>query len=292
MYVGNEISKMQGTPVEIQEFTIWLSRLGYAESTIESYKKLLGNFFKYLKGSVPTQKQVEAFNHYLHQTKSSGSYIESHLNVINKYSEFLEKVKKRKLVVSRLVVEKKIKEERTIFSQQEIKSLFSSIEDTTPLGLMDKAILSLYYGCGLRCKEGINIELNEVNYSKRLIYVKPSKNYHSRYVPMSKRVMKDLQEYEKYARKVINPDSDYLLVGKAKEQTYGCHLNKRLKRLIRLAGIEKRATLHSLRHSIATHLLQQGMDLEYIGRFLGHKSLDATQVYVRMNEELMYETEL
>ena len=119
MYLS-KITKTQGTPPrasagnkkELEEFTIWLSRLGYAESTIESYQRLLNNFFNYLKGSVPTQKKVEEFNYYLHQTTVSGCYIESHLNVINKYSEFLEKVKKRKLVVSRLVVEKKIKEER------------------------------------------------------------------------------------------------------------------------------------------------------------------------------------
>ena len=85
---------------------------------------------------------------------------------------------------------------------------------------------------------------------------------------------------------MINPESKYLLAGKQKPQVTGSQLNSRLKVLMNKAGITKNATLHSLRHSIATHILQQGMALEYIGSFLGHKRLDSTQIYVRISEEL------
>jgi site-specific recombinase XerD len=150
---------------------------------------------------------------------------------------------------------------------------------------MDKAILSLYYGCGLRSKEGINLEPKELDFNKGLIYVKPSKNHQSRYVPMSKKVMKDLKEYVEFAREIINTESTYLLVGKSKPQVTGQYLNSRLKKLMNKANITKKASLHSLRHSIATHLLQQGMELEYIGNFLGHKRLDSTQIYTHILEE-------
>ena len=103
---------------------------------------------------------------------------------------------------------------------------------------------------------------------------------------MSHAVREDIKEYLAYSRELINPESKYLLVGKQKPQVSGQYLNNRLKAMMNKAGITKNATLHSLRHSIATHLLQQGMELEYIGEFLGHKRLDSTQIYVRILEEL------
>jgi len=273
---------------ELENFENWLIRLGYAESTIKGYVRLLNNFFKYLNNRKAVQQEIENFIKALHQTKASRQYIQGHINVINRYSKFLELTKKQKLVTGKIIVEREIKTEKTIFSQVEIKQLFSSIDENKPLGLMDKALLSLYYGCGLRSKEGVNLEPKEIDFNKGLLYVKPSKNYQSRYVPMSQKVMQDLKEYLDFAREIINPNSNYLLVGKTKPQVSGQYLNSRLKKLQEKAGINKKASLHSLRHSIATHLLQQGMELEYIGDFLGHKRLDSTQIYVRINEELMY----
>lgn len=273
---------------ELENFENWLIRLGYAESTIKGYVRLLNNFFKYLNNRKAVQQEIENFIKDLHQTKLSRQSIQGYLNVINRYSKFLELTKKQKLVTGKIIVEREIKTEKVIFNQLEIKQLFSSIDENKPLGLMDKALLSIYYGLGLRSKEGIHLEPKEIDFNKGLLYVKPSKNYQSRYVPMSQKVMQDLKEYQDFAREIINPNSTYLLVGKTKPQVSGQYLNSRLKKLQEKAGINKKASLHSLRHSIATHLLQQGMELEYIGDFLGHKRLDSTQIYVRINEELMY----
>jgi len=270
---------------ELENFENWLIRLGYAESTIKGYVRLLSNFFKYLNQRKPNQKEIENFIKDLHQTKLARQSIQGYINVINRYSKFLELTKKQKLVTGKIIVEKEIKTQRTIFSQAEIKRIFSSIEENTPQGLFDKAMLSIYYGCGLRSKEGINLEPKELDFNKGLIYVKPSKNYQSRYVPMSQKVIQDLKEYLDFAREIINTESKYLLVGKSKPQVTGSQLNNRLKVLMKKSEITKQASLHSLRHSIATHLLQQGMELEYIGNFLGHKRLDSTQIYTHILEE-------
>ncbi len=270
---------------ELENFENWLIRLGYAESTIKGYVRLLANFFKYLNQRKPNQKEIENFIKDLHQTKASRQYIQGHINVINRYSAFLEKTKKQKLAVNKIIVEREIKTEKVIFNQLEIQQLFSSIDGHSPSGLFDKAMLSIYYGCGLRSKEGINLEPKEIDYNKGLLYIKPSKNYQSRYVPMSQKVIADLKEYVEFAREIINTESNYLLVGKTKPQVTGQYLNSRLKKLMNKANITKKASLHSLRHSIATHLLQQGMELEYIGNFLGHKRLDSTQIYTHILEE-------
>ncbi|MEW7278191.1 tyrosine-type recombinase/integrase [Aquimarina sp. 2201CG1-2-11] len=280
---------MHKTPLEIENklksFKLWLLRLGYAESTTESYTKLLNNFFTYLKGEAPTQEHIIDFNAYLHQTKISRTYIQAHITAIKRYSTYLEKTQGEKLMIGEIIIDRALQTERTIFTSAEIQQLFE-VTDHTPKGVFDKALLSIYYGCGLRSKEGIYLKPKDIDYSKGLVYVQPSKNYKSRYVPISQRLAVDLHEYELYAREIINPDSPYLLPGILGDKTNGAYLNKRLKLLLEKAAIPKKATLHSLRHSIATHLLQQGMELEAISQFLGHRSLEATEVYVRMNHEL------
>jgi site-specific recombinase XerD len=275
---------------KIQGFKQWLLRLGYAESTTESYTRLLNNFFLYLKGETSSQEHIQTFNSHLHQTKISRQYIQAHITAIKRYSTYLEKTQGEKLMIGEIIIDRALKTERTIFTPTEIQLLFEAIDDT-PKGLFDKALLSIYYGCGLRSKEGIYLKPKDIDYSKGLVYVQPSKNYQSRYVPISQRVAADLNEYELHARELINPESPYLLPGILKDQTNGQYLNRRLKLLLEKAEITKVATLHSLRHSIATHLLQQGMELEAISQFLGHRSLEATEVYVRMNHELFTLTE-
>jgi integrase/recombinase XerD len=282
---------MHKTPLQsIKHFKQWLLRLGYAESTTESYTRLLHNFFLYLKGETPSQEHIQAFNNHLHQTKISRQYIQAHITAIKRYSTYLEKTQGEKLMIGEIIIDRALQTERTIFTPAEIQSLFKAT-DNTPKGLFDKAMLSIYYGCGLRSKEGTHLTQKDIDYSKGLLYVKPSKNYHSRYVPMNQQVIRSLQEYQLYAREIINPESPYLLPGILGDKTNGQYLNRRLKLLLEKAGIAKTVTLHSLRHSIATHLLQQGMELEAISQFLGHQSLEATQIYVRMNHELFTLTE-
>ncbi len=277
---------MHKTPLQsIKDFKQWLLRLGYAESTTATYTKLLHNFFLYLKGVPPTQQHILDFNTHLHGTKISRQYIQAHITAIKRYSTYLERTQGEKLMIGEIIIDRALKTERTIFTPAEIQLLFKAIENT-PRGLFDKALLSIYYGCGLRSKEGIHLRPKDLDYAKGLLYVKPSKNYQSRYIPMSSAVRKDLNEYQLYAREIINPESPYLLPGILGDKTNGQYLNRRLKLLLEKAAIPKKATLHSLRHSIATHLLQQGMELEAIGQFLGHRSLEATEIYVRINHEL------
>lgn len=279
--------KTQGRGLKIKEFENWLTRLGYAESTIQSYSLLLRNFFKFLNGSKPTQTKIEAFNEALHKRSIGRRYIANHINVINLYSRYLELSSKQKLIVGKIKVEKDIPSERTIFSPAEINQLFKQTVDNTPFDFYDKTLLNIYYGCGLRCSEGVNLKVSAIDFNKGLLYVKPGKNYTARHIPLSKQIQSDLREYLLYAKPIINKESPYLLPGIMKAKTYPQYLNKRFKDLQEKAGITKDATLHSLRHSIATHLLQKGMNMEHIAHFLGHKSLDSTQIYVRMNLELM-----
>lgn len=286
----------------IKDFRQWMERLGYSSETIKSYVRQLETFIGYvqsqrIKGiSEIDQSVIERFNALLHQCKHrtqsrglSASYISSHINVVKQFSRYLQKTGEQPIIHWTITIESEIETPRSILTQEQIKALYEAAGDTI-YGARDKAILGLYYGCGLRCMEGTRLQLTDIDYGKNTIYVKPSKNYQSRYVPMSEKVKQDLQTYADHVRKHFekNDTTTFLLNQKGKAFT-GSGLNQRIKKLCDKAKINKPITLHSLRHSIATHLLQQGMELEQIGRFLGHKTLDATQIYTHIVEDMKTE---
>jgi integrase/recombinase XerD len=286
----------------VQDFRQWMERLGYSHDTIKSYARQLETFIRYVQSqriksiSEIDQQLIEKFNAFLHQCKHrtqtrglSSSYISSHINVVKQFSRYLQRIGEEPIIHGTITIESEIETPRSILTQDEIKALYEAADDTI-YGVRDKAILGLYYGCGLRSREGTRLNLTDIDYGKNTVYVKPSKNYQSRYVPMSEKVKHDLQTYCDYVRKHFkrNDTTTFLLNQKGKAFT-GNGLNYRIKKLCDKAKISKTITLHSLRHSIATHLLQQGMELEQIGRFLGHKTLDATQIYTHIVEEMKTE---
>jgi Site-specific recombinase XerD len=281
------------------EFTKWLQRLGYAMSTIDGYEKQLQTFFRWLTTNhireldELTQTNLEAYNKHLHTRNNkhkpgglSSSYIQSHINAIRLLSKYLELTGEKKIFTGGIRVEPGTKMPRTVLTQSEIQLLYKAT-DNTPDGLRDRAILSLYYGCGLRYGEGIRVEKKHIDYHRQLLYVVPGKNFQSRFIPINKKIINDLRDYETYGRPYFEKQYNIVfLLGSNGHALNSTTIGKRLKLLLDKADIQKSICLHGLRHSIATHLLQQGMPLEQISKFLGHKSLDSTQIYTRIAEEL------
>ena len=282
-----------------KKFSEWMMRLGYAATTTESYTRQLTSFLEWL----PTQQiesledvhqsDIEKFSQELHIRKNklfggalSSSYIQSHINVIRLLDKYLQLTGQGKLLHGSVQVEKGVRKHRTILSQKEVKQLYETTDDSV-MGYRDRAILAIYYGCGLRSGEGERIKLNHIHYEKGLLQVLPGKSYKGRYVPMSAGVAKDLKEYGQYSRPYLEPGVyEQLIIGKFGKPMKGGSMSNRIKQLVAKAGIDKQVSLHGLRHSIATHLLQGGMPLEQISRFLGHNSLDSTQIYTRLAEEV------
>jgi site-specific recombinase XerD len=304
MAVDNKIAKMHKREfLQYEEkFSQWMIRLGYAETTTESYTRQLSTFLHWLPSqqieSLETvhQSDIEKFCEELHRKQNklfggalSSSYIQSHINVIRLLDRYLQLTGQGKILWGKIKVEKGIKKHRAILTQEEIKQLYEATDDSL-LGYRDRAILAIYYGCGLRSTEGQNIKLNHIHYEKGLLQVLAGKSYKGRYVPLSAGVSKDIKEYEKYSRPyLIGENTERLIVGSFGKPMKGSSMGNRIKQLVEKAGIGKQISLHGLRHSIATHLLQGGMPLEQISRFLGHNSLDSTQIYTRLMEELEHE---
>jgi integrase/recombinase XerD len=148
-------------------------------------------------------------------------------------------------------------------------------------------MLVVFYGCGLRRNEGVHLNLSDINFDKYILHVRKGKNYKERLVPISKASLKYLQEYIYDHRSQLSKGSlDALFLSYRGFRMQGQSLLIRLKQLQHATGdltlLEKEIGLHTLRHSIATHFLQAGMKLESISRFLGHGSLESTQVYTHL----------
>jgi integrase/recombinase XerD len=140
----------------------------------------------------------------------------------------------------------------------------------------------------MRRNEGVCLNLGDINFDRALVHVRKGKNYKERFVPVSKSSLKYLQDYVYDHRPELlqGNKSESFFVSQRGGRVQGQTLILRLKYLQQqtenLDLIEKEIGLHTLRHSIATHLLQAGMKLEYIARFLGHSSLESTQIYTHM----------
>ena len=289
-----------------QEYANWLDTLGFSTGLVYDYKFRVKDFFEWLQTQGISQlnqlqqKHLQNYFDYLQtrpNKRKNGGLSVSHLNhnfgAIDKLMEFLHQIGLNTAPTPtnyRLHVDKTQRiEQIQPFTQQEIKELRANICNVYPnLSYTKreakqeqlKLIFALYYACGLRRTEGYNLTIKDIDFDKRTLFVRQGKNYKDRIVPMNESVYKALQHYIYNFRNLQKTKHKKLFLS-----TTGT-LNKSLQHLQQItqnqAIKQKRLSLHILRHSIATHLLQNGMSIENISRFLGHSTLDSTQIYTHI----------
>ena len=174
---------------------------------------------------------------------------------------------------------------RTALTQEEIKQLYAHTQS-----LQERAILALAYGCGLRVSELVQCNTEDIKLREGVIIVPKGKGNKSRTIPLSKTIIKDLSNYFfKVRLQQESKDSKAFILhsklGRMQKGTY----NKILQKLIHRTGNEaikaRQISIHNLRHSIATHLIEQGVPLEKVREFLGHSQLESTEVYTHISQQ-------
>lgn len=286
-----------------QEYTFWLDTLGFSSKLVYQYKFNVKEFFEWLESkniyaiNLVNQEHIKNYFDYL-QTRSNkrrtGGLSVAHLNknfdAIDKLLEFLHQIGKDTAPIPtkyRITEDKQTRINNIqAFTQEEIKHLQANIENTyTHFTFKQreqkheqlKLIFALYYACGLRRTEAYNLMPKDINFDKRIIFIRQGKNYKDRIVPMNDNVYKALQHY------IYNFRNSFKLPHQRLFITGTFTLNVSLQELQKVSGLQsKKLTLHILRHSIATHLLQNGMSIENIARFLGHSTIDSTQIYTHI----------
>ena len=279
-------------------FSEWLRILNFDKGSQENMPKKLADFLHFLEKqncnhvSRVQESQLRAYLDDLRdRTGRTGqglslNYIRVYVQVIRKFSRYLAESGQESFTLS-IKLKGKSTHIKSILTLEEIRELYGAVEDST-LGLRDKAMLALYYGCGLRKQEGISLNTADILLDKELIHVRKGKGYKARYVPLSGQQKTDLETYLNYGRSYLqNPQwqEEALLLNYTGKRMSGSLAFTRLQKLKATAGITKAIGLHTLRHSIATHLLKSGMKLEQIQRFLGHSSMESTQIYTHITHE-------
>lgn len=291
------------------DFKSWLDILGYAESTVYYLPNHLQEFFYYLEChghseiNTITLKTVSRYYRHLqeraNETRSgalSKSYLNKHQQALKKFKEYLAQHNVQTPLKVHLKTEQNPTEEKlNILTQSEIKELFAATEFSHTeerFKLRDKAILVILYSCGLRRTEAISLDLKDIFFDKERIYVRKGKNYKQRMIPLNTYNLQILEDYIFNARiEFYKPnETEALFISQQGKRLNGMSFANRLKEIIKATNnkeiAEKKITLHTLRHSIATHLLEQGVALESIKTFLGHSSLESTQIYTHLIKTL------
>jgi len=299
-------------------FIHWLKTLGYSESTVTTRKRSIREFLLYLERyGISTMDQAagdptKRFVRYLkkRENKLFGSgLMNASINVgissVNKFFEYLRQSGNVTVIPDNLGYVEESYKPRSVLTLQEINALYEATymqrwfaraetkEYQKAIQQRDRAMLGIYYGCGLRKSEGTSLTVSDILTERKLIFVRKGKGCKERYVPVTDGNLHYLTEYLQ--------DGRNLLLTKSQDSTetffinqfgMGCSdqaLSARLDRLVKNNGSSnlqnKKPTLHTLRHSIATHLLQQGMEIEMIQKFLGHASLESTQIYTHILNE-------
>lgn len=265
-------------PVEhlhrLERFEKWLATKRYSPSTIGTYVSMVIFFCKYLVikniGEVdPTV--VSRFNYdFIVKPGKSISYQNQAINAIKQFLLYCD----IEIEIKDLKRPKKEKKLPVILSLEEARRIIECAGS-----LKHKALLGLIYSGGFRIGEALNLKMSDIDSDRMLIHIRNAKGKKDRYTLLSKKVLAILREY--YA--VYTP-KEYLFEGATGLQYSQRAAQAMLKVIAKRAGVEKRITLHSLRHSFATHLLENGTDLRYIQDLLGHNSPKTTMIYTHVSQ--------
>ena len=303
-----------------QSYKEWLQIIGYADPTVNTWPSHVRELLHYLESNnIPhinlvTSRHMADFFHYIqhrdNQVKPgalSSNSINMIINAVNSFARYLNSTGKYVLDITPARLQETDVSSTVVLSIPEIKQLYEATflshrEGGAAIGQRDRAMIAVFYGCGLRRMEGIHLNCSDIDLTKRLLFVRKGKGNKQRYVPIASKHVEDIRAYleegrdwflcEHYARDYTNkfpqkkqaPEEGAFFIGQNGKRMKSFY--QRLYYLTHKAGLEKSFGLHTLRHSIATHLLLSGMSLEDIAKFLGHSSLESTQIYTHLAHEL------
>ena len=259
----------------IETFKRYLLSKRYSPNTINTYSDALKSFLTFCNTKaikdISNEDVICYNNDYILKNNFSSSYQNQ---IVNSIKLFFKIVKDSQIEIDKIHRPKREKVLPNVLSKEEIKAILEA-----PKNLKHKAMLSMIYSCGLRRSELLNLKPNDIDSKRNVVIIRQSKGKKDRITPLSPKILELLRNYYKeYSPKT------YLFEGQKKNAQYSARsLEEILKKSIKLVTINKPVTLHWLRHSYATHLLESGTDLRYIQELLGHNSSKTTEIYTHVS---------
>ena len=268
-----EINKKQIKSKIPPEYLETLKLKNYSQATIKTYRLHFQRFLKYyseIQLEDITHEQIRKYLLYLVQEKHYSTSAQN--QAINSIKYYYEKVLGKpveKYYVPRPRKEKKLPE---VLSEEEVTRILKQIKN-----LKHKCIIYLIYSAGLRLTEVVHLKITDIQSDRRQIFIRSAKGNKDRYVILSDTILKLLREYYKEYKPTI-----WLFENQPGIQYSRRSVQKIFRKAVENSGVKKHATIHTLRHSFATHLLEHGTDLRYIQELLGHKSSRTTEIYTHI----------
>lgn len=288
----------------LQSFKEWLDILGYSQSAYRNYPRYVQEFFSYLEYhgytdlKLLTVDTIKNYYLYLKQRPNnithgalSKATLNQHQQALRKFNEYLKKHRAKPLPIHLKAEKKKENTNIIITTTTEIKELFTTTNYSNAyprIQIRDKAMLVALYSLGLRVNEAVHLNIKDILFDKELVYVRKGKNYKERFVPINLYNARILEDYLYDARPEFykSNETEAFFIGSQGKRLGAQSFTNRLQILVEHTNNEtlkeKKITPHKLRHSIATHLLEQGAPIESIQQFLGHSSLETTQIYTHI----------
>lgn len=251
-------------------FRDYLNSRSYSDTTVRNYLNVIRQFRKWNHANIPLSKEL--LFRYLEQMRSGGmsySYIRITVLAVGLYAEVIHNISIKHDFLRGFRRHAKLPD---VLSVEEVKLLLESINN-----IKHKAIMSVIYSCGLRISECINLKLSDVDSHKMLIKIAHTKDKKARFVPLSPKLLELLKDYKQEYMPEI-----YLFEGQTEEKYSVRSIQTVLKTALKHSNIKKKISVQSLRHSFATHLVEQGTDLSLIQSLLGHRDIRSTQVYIHI----------
>ena len=262
---------------KLETFRLWLRSKRYSESTVVTYCDALQTFLRYFANKavmeITNEDLISFNNHYILANKFSSSFQNQ---VVNAVKLFFRTIELKSLETELVHRPKQATVLPNVLSKEETKRLLLALRN-----VKHKTMLSLVYSCGLRRSELLNLKLPDIDSNRKLVIVRQAKGKKDRIVPLSDKILILLREYY-----VAYKPLQWLFEGQVKGERYDERsLANVLKQAVEKAEINKPVTLHWLRHSYATHLLESGTDLRYIQEILGHSRSRTTEIYTHVSNK-------
>lgn len=266
----------QKSPAIPPEYLEQLKLRRYSRSTIKAYLTHFNLFLAYFGHCPPqgiTQEEIKSYLLYLVNEKNvSGTYQNQAINAIKFY---YEKALGRPRTVYQLPRARKERRLPSVLAEEDVISIIENTDN-----LKHRTLLSLIYSAGLRLSEAVNLQISDIDSNRSLITIRSAKGMKDRVTILSDSILELMREYYRQYR-----PKRYLFEGADGSKYSPRSVQKVFALACRRAKISKPATVHTLRHSFATHLLEHGTDLRYIQELLGHNSSKTTEIYTHVSKQ-------
>jgi len=247
----------------------------YSRRTIDAYLTCLSDYFRYIK-NVQKDPDIGLIKKYLLRKQEKGQSSQTINLYLNAIKYFYREIFKNTVPVN-IKFAKTSSKLPVVLSRLEIEKIINSIENKK-----HKLLISLSYGAGFRVSETINLKIKDINLEELTIHVKDAKGKKDRFTIFPEKLKNNLTEIM-----ALRDKNDYVFSsnrdGKLTERT----AQKVFENALKNAKISKDATFHSLRHSFATHLLENGVDIRYVQELLGHANIRTTQIYTKVTNPML-----